>query len=294
MGAPGRAPAEPVEVAWPVDAKAEFPLCGTQGAMRLPHGPWPQPGMALPSDQGLCWCLAPTAQAGCWRGPALSPQPGQAAGGVLPCPSPHLSYHVLGRFGQSVPCTPHAAPGAAASLPGAVMLPTHPSPNSAQHCSELILQLSGRRDAFTAISRLPVAARNRPVWSDKGLQCDLISRSTQHVPHLALPASACSPQRLFRSPLQHRPSPSPHGMGKPGGKGTLTELTLEPIGLPNLVDSDHWGATNFLQDVGQDFCFFWPEIMREKKKKYVKSKQLFCNMYQGKIRVRFQQLSQGH
>ena len=67
------------------------------------------------------------------------------------------------------------------------------------------------------------------------------------------------------APLQHRPSPSPRGTEKPGGKGTLTELTLEPIGLPNLVDSDHWGAANFLQDVGQDLCFFWPEIMQKKK-----------------------------
>lgn len=81
------------------------------------------------------------------------------------------------------------------------------------------------------------------------------------------------------APLQHRPSPSPRGMEKTGGKGTLTEFTLEPIGLPNLVDSDHWGAANFLQDVGQDLCFFWPEIMQEKKK----SKQLVCNMNRGKI-----------
>lgn len=49
-------------------------------------------------------------------------------------------------------------------------------------------------------------------------------------------------------------------MEKPGGKETLTELTLEPVGLPNLVDSHYWGGANFPQDVGQNPCFFWPEI----------------------------------
>lgn len=61
--------------------------------------------------------------------------------------------------------------------------------------------------------------------------------------------------------LQHRPSPSSHSTEKLGGKGTLTELTLEPIGLPNPIDLDHWGVANLLQDVGQDLCFFWPEII---------------------------------
>lgn len=65
--------------------------------------------------------------------------------------------------------------------------------------------------------------------------------------------------------VKHQPSPSTQGMEKPG-KGTLTELTLEPIGLPNLVDSDHWGAANFLEDVGQDLLFFCPEIMQGGKK----------------------------
>lgn len=63
-------------------------------------------------------------------------------------------------------------------------------------------------------------------------------------------------------------------MQKPAGKGTLTELTLEPIGLPNLVDLHHWGAANFLEDVGQDLLFFCPEIMQEKQRK--KSNQNYC------------------
>lgn len=82
--------------------------------------------------------------------------------------------------------------------------------------------------------------------------------------------------------FQHHPLPSPYGMEKPGGKGTLTELTLEPIGLPNLVDLDHWGAANSLQDVGQDLFFFWSE-MKWRKKKCIKSKQLLCNTNQHKI-----------
>lgn len=57
-------------------------------------------------------------------------------------------------------------------------------------------------------------------------------------------------QSLLKPPLPLPLNLTPHGPEKPGGKGKLTELTLEPIGLPNLVDSDHGGAANFLQDVG--------------------------------------------
>jgi len=38
----------------------------------------------------------------------------------------------------------------------------------------------------------------------------------------------------------------------------LTEFTLEPIMLPNLVDSHHRCIANFIQDVWQDFRGLWP------------------------------------
>lgn len=105
---------------------------------------------------------------------------------------------------------------------------------------------------------------NPPVWPQK-LQPN--KQESPNEPHLPLPICSSSHRACSDAPLQHHPSPSPRGMQKPGGKGTLTELTLEPIGLPNLVDSDHWGAANFLEDIGQDLLFFCPETMQGKKRK---------------------------
>lgn len=87
------------------------------------------------------------------------------------------------------------------------------------------------------------------------------------MPHLALPVCACFHGTSSEAPSNTTPHPHLAAQKNLVERGTLTELTLEPIGLPDLVDSDHWGAANFLQDVGQDLCFFWPEITQEKKKR---------------------------